>query len=123
MRAMGNLRDAVLRVAAEQYGTEPEYLWAKYPGYVVLRCPNGKWYGVVMDVPRAKLGLAGEGMVDILDVKVEPLLASALRREEGFLPAHHMNKENWITALLDGTVDEEHIAALLDMSYQLAGGR
>lgn len=120
---MGKLRETVRRVAAEQYGTAPERLWAKYPNYAVLRCPNGKWYAVVMDVPRAKLGLPGEGMVGILDVKADPLLIDALRREEGFLPAYHMNKANWVTVLLDGTVDEERVADLLDMSYQMVSGR
>ncbi|MDO4291446.1 MAG: MmcQ/YjbR family DNA-binding protein [Eggerthellaceae bacterium] len=120
---MEKLREAVLRVAAERYGTAPEYLWAKYPNYAVLRCPNGKWYAVVMDIPRAKLGLSGAGAVDILNVKAEPLLIDALRREEGFLPAYHMNKANWVTVLLDGTVDEGRVADLLDMSYQMVSGR
>ncbi|MDE5993139.1 MAG: MmcQ/YjbR family DNA-binding protein, partial [Oscillospiraceae bacterium] len=31
----------------------------------------------------------------------------------------HMNKENWIGIMLDGSADEEQIKNLLDMSYQL----
>ena len=37
----------------------------------------------------------------------------------GFLPAYHMNKEKWITVLLDGTVDKAQIMDLLNMSYEL----
>ncbi len=47
------LRDAVFQLAEEQYSTEAEYLWARTPNFGVLRHPNGKWYAVVMDIPRS----------------------------------------------------------------------
>ena len=102
-----------------QYGTEPEYLWKKYPNYAVLRNSAGKWYGAVMDVPKSKIGLDGEETVDILDVKCDPLLIGSLCMQQGFFQAYHMNKENWIGIMLDGSADEEQIKGLLDMSYQL----
>jgi len=37
----------------------------------------------------------------------------------GFLPGYHMNKEHWITMLMDGTVSEAKILDFLDMSYDL----
>lgn len=39
--------------------------------------------------------------------------------KEGFFPAYHMNKENWISILLDGTVSADEIKPLLELSYQL----
>ena len=106
-------RQDVLTFASEQYGTEPEFLWASYPDYAVLRHRNGKWYGVVMDVPREKLGLSGQGCVDVLNVKCEPDMIGAFRQRDGFLPAYHMNRSHWLT------VDRETIVSLLDMSYDL----
>ena len=32
-----------------------------------------------------------------------------------------MNKKNWLSILLDGTVEEERILELLDISYRLVG--
>ena len=96
-------RQDVLTFASEQYGTEPECLWASCPEYAVLRHRNGKWYGVVMDVLREKLGLSGKGCVDVLNVKCEPELIGAFRQRDGFLPAYHMNRSHWLTVLLDGT--------------------
>jgi len=116
-----SLRENILRFAAEQYGTEAEHLWTRYPNYVVLRHQNKKWYAIIMDVSREKLGLPGEGFIDVIDIKTEPLLAGSLRLERGILPAYHMNKGNWITVLLDGTVAEKQIMTLLDMSYQITG--
>lgn len=115
-----SLREAVLELAQEQYSTEAEYLWARTPNFAVLRHPNTKWYGVVMDLPRSRLGLPGEGLVDALNVQCSPLMAGSLRQQPGILPGYHMNKEKWITVLLDGTVDLEEIAILLDMSYDIA---
>ena len=112
-------RQDILNFAAEQYGTEPEFLWASYPEYAVLRHRTGKWYAVIMDVPREKLGLPGSERVDILDVTCEADMIGSFRQREGFLPAYHMNKSRWLTILLDGTVDKETIFSLLDMSYDL----
>ncbi len=77
---------------------------------------NRKWFAVVMDVPRASLGLPGEGKVPILNVKCEPLLIGSLLKKLGYLPAWHMNKENWISIML-GAVPDEEIIALLEMSF------
>ena len=119
---MSDVKDAILRYAGEQYGSQPEYLWKKYPGYAVLRHQgHAKWYAVMMNVEKSKLGLDGGGMVDILDVKCDKVLIGSLLDNKGFLPAYHMNKANWISVLLDGSVSTEEITLLLDMSYQLTG--
>jgi len=116
-------RETVQRFIEEQYGAEPEYLWAKYPEYAVFRRQdNRKWFAVLMNVPKKKLGLEGEEVVEILDLKCDPKLIGALRKNQGFLPAYHMSKENWITVLLDGSVSMEELEPLLDMSYGLAKG-
>ena len=115
-------RAQVFRYAAEQYGTLPEYPWARLPDHAVLRRQNNrKWFALLMPVGRDKLGLPGDGMVDVLNVKCDPLLTGALRREPGILPAYHMNKDKWISVLLDGTVPQEEIFRLIDLSYQLTG--
>ncbi len=111
-------RQGIFDYAKRQYGTEPEYLWLRYPSYAVLRHPeNRKWYGIVMDVPREKLGLPGAGSADILDVKGEALAIDLLRQSPGFLPAYHMNKKYWVSILLDGSVPDDTVLALLDRSF------
>ena len=32
-----------------------------------------------------------------------------------------MNRENWVTILLDGSVDDEELCAFLDMSFASVG--
>ncbi len=116
-----SLRNAVFDLAREQYSTEAEYLWAKMPSFGVLRHPNGKWYAVVMDIPRSKIGLPGEELISVVNVQVDPVMSGSLRNSPGIFPGYHMNKEKWITVLLDGTIDMTQIAILLDISYHIAG--
>ncbi len=116
-----SLREEIFSLVRDRYGTEPEYLFARYPGFAVLRHPNKKWYGVIMDLSKQKLGLPGEGMIDALNVKCDPAFSGSLRLQAGILPGYHMNKESWITILLDGTVDLAQIEILLDVSYDLVG--
>ena len=52
-------------------------------------------------------------------VKCEPDMLSMMIQVKGFLPGYHMNKENWLTVLLDGTVEEAKILDFFDMSYDL----
>lgn len=119
-----SMRDTVLRYALEKYHTQAEYLWLSLPDYAVLRhTDNQKWYGLLMNVPRKKLGLSGEGITDVLELKCDPLLAGSLRKEPGILPAYHMHRENWITVVLDGTVAQEQIFFLVDQSYWLTASR
>ena len=57
--------------------------------------------------------------IDVLNIKCDPMMIGSLRMKEGFFPAYHMNKENWISILLDGTVSADEIKPLLELSYQL----
>lgn len=113
-------RKAVFDYAYKKYKSIPEYLWARDPEAAVLRHgDNRKWYAVIMRVSRDKLGLSGTEKTDILDVKSDPEMIGFLRMTKGILAGYHMNKENWITVLLDGSVDRDRICSLLDMSYEL----
>lgn len=114
-------RERIMRYVQDVYGTEAERLWARYPNYAVFRHPaSGKWYAAVLDVPKDRLGLAGEGRADLLNVKCSPVLTGSLLSGNGFLPAYHMNKDTWISILLDGSVPDGQIAPLLGWSYDSA---
>ncbi len=118
-------RWAVQRAELEQYILETypataDYLWAKYPSYEVFRHGGTrKWFALIMDVPKAKLGLPEEGILTVVDVKCDPITMGGLLTEPGFFPAYHMSKDGWITIALDGSVGEEEIKTLVDMSFDL----
>lgn len=111
-------RERVIQYARDRFGTEMEYLWADTPDCGILRHPSSKkWYAIMMGVHYSKLGLPGENLVDVLNVKCNPIMIGSLLSEKGFLPAYHMNKNHWISIQLDETVADEQIFPLLEMSY------
>ena len=106
------------------YNNDPEYPWLAYPTYAVFRHQsNRKWFAVVMEVPKEKIGLPAGGSIDVVNLKCDPLLIGSLRNESGFFPAYHMSKAHWITAALDGSAPEDKIKWLLDLSFELTAGR
>ena len=115
-----SLRQEIFRFADRIWGTKPEYLWASSPDAAVLRhSENRKWYAIIMRVSRSAFGLSGGGETDVLNVKCDPLMTGSLLRKKGILPAYHMNKQYWISILLDGTVSLSEIEGLLRMSYSV----
>lgn len=117
---MGMLRQDIFAWVKKQYHTEPDYPWND--GNAVLRHKeNNKWFALIMEVGCDRLGLTGNEAVDVINVKCEPLLIGSLREKAGFHPAYHMNKDKWITARLDGSVPEDEIKSLIDLSFRLTG--
>ena len=104
----------------QTYGVKPEYLWPDDPETFVLRhAGNRKWFGVVMEVERGKLGLPGAGKVFLLDVKTGPILGGSYLGQPGIVRAWHMNKTHWLGVLLDGSATEQTIRELLDLSFSM----
>ena len=103
--------------AKEIYGAEPDYPWNDW-NCVLRHKNNKKWFALVIEVNAKKLGLQEDKTVDVLNIKCDPMMIGSLRMKEGFFPAYHMSKENWITAALDGSASDETLKTLLDMSHQ-----
>ena len=109
---------------SETYDASGERLFAKDPATCVFRHrSNRKWFAVMMQIPREKLGLAPGGEIRVVNVKCDPRLIGSFRQEQGIYPAYHMSKAHWLTAALDGTVADEKLKFLLEMSYDLTKGR
>ncbi len=114
-----NRAELIAHVSA-RYHAQPEYLWPEYTETFVFRhAENRKWFGVVMDVERAKLGLPGAGKVFLLDVKTGPIIGGSYLGQPGIVKAWHMNKNHWIGILLDGSADDQTLKELLDVSFSM----
>lgn len=105
----------------ETYADELEFLWQKFPDNAVWRCKaNAKWYAALLTVAGKKLGLASDGVVEIIDLRMEPEQMGALIDNKKYFSGWHMNKKTWYTMVLDGTVPTEEICRRIDDSYALA---
>ena len=106
------------------YSVEPDHPFKMDEVSCVFRhIDNRKWFALTMKIPYRTLGITRDGSVDILNLKCDPILIGSLRGKPGILPAYHMNKDKWITLLLDGSAECGDIEALLAMSYELTAVR
>ena len=108
------------RYIAEVYSTQGENPWVQSSANTVFRHRhNRKWFAIIMDIPKEKLGLPSEEIISVANVKCDPRLIGSFREDSGIFPAYHMNKTHWLTIALDGSAEEEKLKFLLDMSYEL----
>jgi len=104
----------------DAYSAAGEHLFTRYPSFRVFRHRgNQKWFAVIMDIPRKNLGLSGDDEISVVNLKCDTRLIGAFRKEPGIYPGWHMNKAHWLTISLDGTVEDEKLKFLVDMSYEL----
>ena len=81
-----------------------------FESVTMKHCENKKWFALLMNVNERLY----------LNIKTDPNYSDILRNTYDYIiPAYHMNKEHWITMLMDGTVSEAKILDFLDMSYDL----
>ena len=104
----------------DAFSVEPDYPFPRDDVTCVFRhTDNRKWFGIIMKIPYRTLGMNRGGETDIVNIKCDPVLMGSLRGKPGFRPAYHMNKDKWITILLDGSAGREEITALVDMSFRM----
>ena len=104
----------------DTYSVTGEHLFARYPSFQVFRHHgNKKWFAVIMDIPGKNLGLTGDDEISVVNLKCDTRLIGSFREEAGIFPGWHMNKAHWLSVALDGTVEDENIKLLVDMSYEL----
>ena len=111
----------VIEYVREKYHGELEFLWEKFSGNAIFRRQDtAKWYAALLSVQKKKIGLPGDDMVEIIDLRGRPEDISVLLDGKKYLPGYHMNKKRWFTVCLDGSVPVEEIFRRIDASYALA---
>lgn len=103
----------------ERYHDIPVFLWEKFPDYGVFRNPSTeKWYAVIMNIDKKKLSMGEDGEAFILNVKLDEKKISDLLTRAGFYKAYHMNKEKWISIILDESISDDELMAYIEESHQ-----
>lgn len=117
-------RDDIDKYIYQKFHTKIEHLWARSPSDgICRRSDNRKWFVVLMTVKRSTMRVSGDSVTDVLNVKCAPQLMGALLMSPGYRPAYHMSKANWISIILDGTVNIDEIKSLVDLSYKLTAAK
>ena len=111
--------DDVRAYILKQYQAEPVPAFKEDPGISVFARPdNGKWFAATKNIRCSSVDVAGDGRIDILNVRLDPGVVASLRKREGFRPAWHMNRNKWVTVLLDGSVTDDEIRDLVDKAFK-----
>lgn len=104
----------------EKWGEKPDYPFSDMENYGVFRNPdNRKWYMLIMNVEKSKVTKKKADknkFADVMNVKTIPDMIPVLKKENGIYECYHMNKKNWISVIMDDTVDDERIMQLVDQS-------
>ena len=113
-------REEIISFIKKEYSVSPEYLFeGDFDTAVFRHNDTKKWFGIIMKVKCSTLGIEGEGTVDVMNVKCDPLLVDILVQRESFLRAYHMNKRLWVSILIDSEIEEGEIFELIEQSFQL----
>lgn len=119
--------DQANRISAaisDKYGVEPDFPWedGRNNTFGVFRhAGSGKWFGLIMNIDRRHLDKnAEEDMVDIINLKADETRTEEFVRDiDGIYPAYHMNHSKWISVILDETLTDNAVTALVDESFRL----
>ena len=115
--------NTVTKHIESEYGAKPEFLWPdRYPSYAVFRHDNNKkWFALVATISSKSLGLKEDKAIDVINLKFDKNQTyNFAETSDHIFPAYHMNKNNWITVWLDGTLPDELIFELIKKSYLLS---
>ena len=114
-----DLKEEYLSWLSSHFSAEPDFPWPDTPDYCVFRCPNEKWFALVMKIKFRQLGLTGEEEVWVVNMKAKSETIPELIDRKSIFPAWHMNKKHWITVLLTAATDFEKLCQLTEKSYAL----
>lgn len=115
-----DLKNNYIAWIKNQFGADPDFPWPDDAQYsFVFRCPNDKWFALVMRIKYKQLALSGDEEVWVVNMKASPDEIPNLIDHKSIFPAWHMNKKHWITVLLTAVTDFEKLCELTTKSYEL----
>ena len=122
---MNIYREQLIAHIQDKYHTSPEYPWVRFPRYGIFKHQDsGKMFALIADVREDRLGRDGEDYIDVLNLKLgDPLQVDFLIRQEGFFRGHPINRGNWISIALDGTVPFEEVCRWLQEGFLVTASR
>ena len=132
----------VINYVKDKFDGELEFLWDNFDGAVFRNKDNQKWYGVMMKVKEKsfvtstikrmkvdgvksknerinKKDFSDDDLVELIDIHIDKNKAKELIDYETIFPGYHMNKESWITIILDNSTKLKELYKLIDDSYQM----
>ena len=132
----------IIDYVKEKFGDELEFLWDDFDGAVFRNKDNKKWYGVVMKIreksfvtstlKRMKMDgkssdysllnkkeFSDDDYIEVIDLHISKDKSKELVDYKTIFPGFHMNKDSWITIVLDEKTNLKKTCKFIDDSYQM----
>ena len=115
----------VLRYVKERYNSTTVKPFKSNPNIKALVTPKDKWYALFLDVEYNKLQKDSlvDSKVKIVNLKHLSSEISTVIDNRNIFPSYHMNKNHWISVVLDNNIDIEYVKGLIELSYALANNK
>ena len=109
----------IISYVHEKYNDELEYLWEKFPEFAIVRNKNNKkWYMLIAKINGNVLNEGISKEVEIINVRYDKEKIESIVDNISIFRGYHMNKNNWITIVLNNKVPIKKIYELIDDSYE-----
>ena len=109
------------------YSVKPYFPWSEnqYPRCGTFRhAENDKWFALILHIRWDSLLKNGDtGTTDIINLKTDPMHADESGKSNGIYPGYHMNHQKWISVVLNDTLTDDAIMAMVETSFRLTKGK
>ena len=115
----------VLRYVKERYNSTTVKPFKTNPDIKALVTAKNKWYALFLDIEYNKLKKDSlvDSKVKIINLKHISSKISDITDNRNIFPAYHMNKNHWISVVLDNNIDTEYVKELIEISYNLVNNK
>ena len=115
----------ILCYAKGKYNSTTVQPFKTNPDIKALVTTKNKWYALFLDVEYSKLQKDSlvDSKVKIINLKHLSSEISTVINNRNIFPAYHMNKNHWISVVLDNNIDIEYVKGLIELSYDLANNK
>ena len=111
-------KENLIKFVEEEYSVKFDTPFKDSDILIFRHKSNKKWFGAILKVSADKLGKEEKEIIDILDVKTDPLIREPMLKKKGVYVAYHMNKVHWLTIVLKEISDDD-LKFLVDLSFNL----
>ena len=108
----------ISKLIENEYNIKPKFIMKKFPNYGIFKNDNNKWFAIIMNINRNKLDNLFED-IEIINIKIKEIELNNLLKIKGIYKAYHMNKNNWISIILNDNLSDDFIFKLVKESYNI----
>ena len=119
-----DLYEKYISYLASHFCVQPDFPWDDSPDACVFRCPNGKWFALMMKIKYKQLGVgSSDEDVWVVNMKHDADKIPSVVDKHSVFSAWHMNKKHWITVLLTAVTDFKKLCELTQRSFEMVSGK